>query len=407
MVDDYTNKEPRASRWLALGVVVGFSGLAAGISWLLTPYFLTFLGDHLNLSFQTMVALLAGVLVFAGSTILQKMQKKILSKAVSAGKTAYLNALAEKDQFEHQKNQRIATEMQSVQPYNNVLRGQLDQASRTTEDSAIKIMGGLQDIQGQCTVLLHSMQEAEKSVEMVTANQDTTRRSFTETLDHLERVQSVLQQVAELKPLTERIARIAAQTNLLAINAAIEAARAGESGRGFAVVAAEVRKLSTDTADAAQQIAQGIEAVNTAAGFQADTSPTKDATVTDVNSIKTMRNNIEKLLDLLLLEADNSRQAMQKINASVLGLNGEFQFQDIVRQQLEHVSVALTQLDEHFAEIAQVIGTESASLDGLSPLTEKIDALQDIYVMSTQRHVHNAATGRSAHIDAAPKIELF
>ncbi|MBY0455367.1 MAG: hypothetical protein K2Q11_10875 [Burkholderiaceae bacterium] len=315
--------------------------------------------------------------------------------------------MAKKYQFEHQKNQRIATEMQSVQPYNNVLRGQLDQASRTTEDSALKIMGGLQDIQGQCTVLLQSMQEAEKSVEMVTANQDTTRRSFTETLDHLERVQSVLQQVAELKPLTERIARIAAQTNLLAVNAAIEAARAGESGRGFAVVAAEVRKLSTDTADAAQQIAQGIEAVNKAAGFHADASPTKDATITDISGIKLMRNNIEKLLDLLLLEADNSRQAMQKINVSVLGLNGEFQFQDIVRQQLGHVSVALTQLDEHFAEIAQVIGTKSASLDGLSPLTEKIDALQDIYVMNTQRYVHNAATGHAAHIDAEPKIELF
>lgn len=76
-----------------------------------------------------------------------------------------------------------------------------------------------------------------------------------------ETIQALATDAAQIGEVVDLITAIAAQTNLLALNATIEAARAGEAGRGFAVVAGEVKTLARQTAEATEDIAVRIRAI--------------------------------------------------------------------------------------------------------------------------------------------------
>jgi len=287
--------------------------------------------------------------------------------------------------------------------------GQLiDQSNRQKEHIGRSIQSG-RDLTQSTDSRVESNRQFIAAIEAQLEDQTAELRS------NLSRMQGLSTEVEALTPLIKVITSIAQQTSLLALNAEIEAAQAGKSGRGFAVVAFEVRKLAVLSTQAGADIAAKINATCTRANAELDAAKSSierheanNSTSNLLVQLGQMHNefssNSKVLLDVIGEVDTNYQESVVRLSQAL----GHIQFQDVMRQRMEHVQSALVEMRDHLLLLSAK--ADDLSWDGKLELnfTQILASHFGKYRMASQAATHHSIAGSTSSDDhSRPAIELF
>lgn len=255
-------------------------------------------------------------------------------------------------QVEKQNNE-ISTSNQAAQEVSDIvimLRSEVETQAAMVEESSASINQMIASIESVSTIT----EKKKKATETLVKTAEIGGEKLTQTTEVVKEISSY---IASIQEITEIIAGLASQTNLLSMNAAIEAAHAGESGKGFAVVADEIRKLAESSSDSSRKIGDLLKNM-----------------VDRIQQASTATSETETAFDEINREVIEVAEALTEINAGTQELLiGGRQITDAV-SQLSDVTV---KSKEGFDTIDQKVAHAARSFDEVNNISSIVKGAMD------------------------------
>lgn len=296
-----------------------------------------------------------------------------------------------------EQSETTATATEEVSVGVNTMASAAEEMSVNTgsvSEHADTISGNMNSI----TQAIDSMKDAIKNIAGISSEGAQISQEAIQMSNNAQTVMSELGTTAKgIGEITEVIKRIAEQTNLLALNATIEAASAGDAGKGFAVVANEIKELANQSAQAAENIGDQINNV------QSSTSGAIEVIESIASIIDKISNSVGEINSAVTLQTETAENISVNINHSNDGINSIASSVAEVSKGINDMSSNIGQVSSGANEVAQgileldrlvkltdkeAISVESAS-DNLSLISSTLEGLVSKFKVTDQESVVN------------------
>ena len=185
-----------------------------------------------------------------------------------------------------------------------------------------------------------------------------------------ESTNELLSDMDTINGILEEINSIAAQTNLLSLNASIEAARAGAAGKGFAVVADEIRKLSEDSKRSSDNI-QGIiykleQQVKTISEKIMTSNKESEEGLERIAELQDVLSDISNEASKVDTVIDKEQVIMQNIQTGFNDISGEIEMLVGVAEENQAMTITISENINHQTECIEKVSGQVHILNDLA-----------------------------------------